>query len=555
MVKWRKSDGMMNVIICTAAGIVLCSGVWANEASYDVPLNEPVYRYLDMLAFPGRVNDISLSSRPFTEAQVCSLLVYAERTQLCSDTEINNFYLRRFSRNDSGALQRKVPAQLNFDGFRTYAYPYIKTSLGVQDSNYSPLGFTTFGIDSISKRHEFYNEYRVGGRLYSTIGRALVYLDASIITEYSTRRKWARSDSGDPHFHEVYAPIGADTAHLRGYDDFTAYVKFPLLWSDIKLGYDRVSWGYADSSGLLFSGIGSPFLHMKLDKTFGKLNYTFLIGKLTGDTYEQKRLIYAKHITYTPCRWLSLGYSDAIISTQQEVPPIYFLPFVPYYFSQHYIGSPDNLLMSFDGKLLLNNRWTAYGEFLIDDISNLLGIFRNTSWGDKWGGLFGVKFFNPIPALHTSAVKLEIVQIEPWVYTTSTASIGDERSYPVHFGQLLGNELGPHSRAITLDFTCQFSKKIGGELTIRQIWKGKGAGSNVSDRFYSFTDTAADRGYYATKAYRFKDFDRNRTVVTVRAFTFLNDWLRLNCYTDFALERIPSPVNLFSVGVDAQVNY
>jgi hypothetical protein len=382
-----------------------------------------------------------------------------------------------------------------------------------------------------------------------------VYFNGSILTEYSTRREWSRSDSGDPQLHELYVPIGADTAHLKGHDDFTAYMKIPLSWCDIKLGYDRVSWGYADSSGLMFSGIGSPFLHMKLDKTFGTLNYTFLIGKLTGDTYEQRRVIYAKHITYTPRRWLSLGFSDAVISNR-EIEPAYFLPFVPFYFTERFLGSPDNRIMGFDGKLLINQRWTAYGEFLIDDLSNLLGIFRNTSWGDKWGGLFGVKLFNPVPALHTSAIKLEIVQIEPWVYTTSSATQTDEtRNYPVNFGQLLGNELGPHSRAITLDFSCQLSKRIGGGLSIQQVWKGKGAGSNVFDSFYSVFDTASDPNKYTTKAYRFQDFYRNRTIMSLRTITFLKDWLLLNCYGDFTLERKPVPVDLFRIGVDAQVNY
>jgi hypothetical protein len=294
---------------------------------------------------------------------------------------------------------------------------------------------------------------------------------------------------------------------------------------------------------------------MKLDKAFGALNYTFCFGKLIGDRYGQKRVIYAKHITYTPYRWLSLGFSDNVVSANREIEPIYFLPFLPFYFSQHYLGAPDNMMMSFDGKLMMGARWTAYGEYFLDDLLNLLGPISNNSWGDKWGGLFGIKFFNPLPAVYTSAVKLEFMQIEPWVYTTSGSSTDDERTYPVHYGQVLGNELGPHSRAVTMDLSCQFSKKIGAEVAIRQIWKGRGLGSNVSDDFWMVVDTAADISFYESKAYRFKNFDRNRTVVSARMFTLLNDWLLLDCYGDFALERQPVPVNLFRLGLDIQLNY
>jgi hypothetical protein len=543
------------VKIILLAGAV--SPVFSRTPSYDVPLSHPVYHYLDMLPLPGRINNISLSNRPFTEAQVCSLLVFAAQKHLCRDTEVNQFYQRQFSRSPEGRPQRTTPARLRFDGFSTYAYPYATSSFSVQDSNFSLPGFSTLGIDSISGGKEFFNKTGIGLRLYSSIGRMLAYFDGVILTEYSTLREWEKID--DPHRGEDWAAIGGDTAHLKGYDDFVAYVKFPLPWCDVKLGNDRVSWGYADSSGLMFSGTGKPFLHMKFDRAFGTLNYTFLIGKLIGDTYDKNRVIYAKHITYTPRPWLSLGFSDVVTTASRGIKPVYLLPFVPFYFSEHYLGSPDDRIMSFDGKLSAGDRWAAYGEMFLDDISNLLGPFRNTSWGDKWAGLVGVKWFNPLPAQYVSAVKLEFLQIEPWVYTASSASRLNDYNYPIHDGQVLGNGLGPHSRALTLDLTCQFSKKIGGGLALRQIWKGRGAGSNAYDLFDAVVDSAAhtkaDTVMYQTKSYRFKDFDRNRTVVSARMFTFLNDWLQLSCYGDFAFERKPVPVDLFRFGLDAQINY
>jgi hypothetical protein len=244
-----------------------------------------------------------------------------------------------------------------------------------------------------------------------------------------------------------------------------------------------------------------------------------------------------------------------VLSVNREVEAIYFLPFLPYYFSQHYIGSPDNALMSFDGRCLIGGRWAVYGEYLLDDLLNLLGPFRNTSWGDKWAGFFGIKFFNPLPAAYASAVKLEFMQMEPWVYTASSGCRPPEYNYPVHYGRELGSFLGPHSRAATLDLTCQFSKKTGGELALRQIWKGRGAGSNVFDWFGTFTAPPGDPDYYEAKKYRFRDFDRNRTLVSARVFTLLYDWLLVNCYGDFGLERQPVPVNLSRFGLDVQLNY
>ncbi|MBN1128119.1 MAG: hypothetical protein JXA71_03995 [Chitinispirillaceae bacterium] len=527
--------------------------VYSRTPSFDVPLGHPVYGYIDILPFPGRVSDISLSGRPFTEEQVCSLLIYAARQGLCRNAGINDFYLRQFSKDPDGRPRRTTPARISVDGFRTYAVPYLTTESAVRDSFFSTNGFSAAGIDSVSRRNEFCNRTGFGARVYAAMGRTLAYVDGVIQTEYSSLTEWVKED--DPHLGRSWAPIGGVPSHLKGMDDFTAYVKFPLPWFDLKLGNDRVSWGHSDSSGLLFSGCGKPFLQMKLDRTIGAMNYTFLLGRLLGDWYGQKRIIYAKHIDYTPRRWLSLGFSDMVVTVDREVEAVYFLPFLPYYFSQHYIGSPDNALMSFDARCMIGSRWAVYGEYLLDDLLNLLGPFRNTSWGDKWAGFFGIKFFNPLPAAYASAVKLEYMQMEPWVYTASSACNPPEYNYPVHYGRELGNCLGPHSRAVTLDLACQFSKKIGGELALRQIWKGSDGGSTAFDWFGSFTAPPGDPDYYEAKKYRFRDLDRNRTLVSARVFTPLNDWLLVNCSGDFALERRPAPVNLFRVGVDVQVNY
>jgi hypothetical protein len=540
---------LISALVTAAA----CLTAYSRTPSFDVPLGHPVYGYIGQLPFPVRVSDINLSARPFTEAQVCTLLVYAERQRMCRDTALNNFYLRRFSRGAGGHLDMAVPAMIRADGFRSYAVPYLATTFGVQDSAFSPQGFSAAGIDGNSRSSEFCNRTGFGARIYSSIGGALAYVDGVILTEYSALREWTRQD--DPHFGRSWSPIGGETSRLKGMDNFSAYVKLPLPWFDLKLGNDRVSWGHADSSGLLFSGRGKPFLHMKLDRTLGAADYTFLFGKLLGDWYGQKRVVYAKHITYAPRRWLSLGFSDMVVTVDREVEAIYFLPFLPYYFSQHYLGSPDNALMCFDWRCMIGGRWAVYGEYLLDDLLNLLGPFRNTSWGDKWAGFIGIKYFNPLPSAYASAVKLEFIQVEPWVYTASSACMPPEYNYPVHYGRELGSCLGPHSRAAALELACHFSRNMGGELALRQIWKGRGGGSNVFDLFNAFTPPAGDPDYYEMKKYRFDEFDRNRTLVSASVFSLFNDWLLVSCFGDFALERRPSPVNLFRLGVDVQFNY
>jgi hypothetical protein len=538
----------------------------ASPVSYDVPLGNPVYSYLGMIAFPGQVGEISIASRPFSEAQVCTLLTYAARTRLITDTAINNFYLRQFMREgDDNHAVRQMPGRVFFDGWNTWLCPYFSTAFASQDSNFSIAGVTAQGVDSLSRRTELYNKSTLGARLYSTVGGAAVYVDGSIITEASSFREWIKTDSPaiGENFSEILSKRG-QPSHLMGYDDFTAYLKLPTPWFDCKIGNDRVSWGYDDSEGLLFSGVGKPFLQIKLDRTFGKLNYSFVIGKLIADTYDENKVVYAKHITYTPSQAFSVGYSDAEITVNRPFVPLYCMPFLPAYFAGHYLGDPDNLLMSFDAQSRFSSRCAAYGELIIDDMSDLTGFFTNNDFGDKWGGIFGVKVFNPLPWLPLSLFRAEILQIEPWVFTTSSQTEQVlNRTYPVNFGELLGNQLGPHSRQITLDLSGRFSAMFGGGLAVRQIWKGEGPGSSIYDLYNSsptFMDTLSDgtvinAADLADKSYRFEVFDRDRTVLSATLFADPYPWLRLNANLDLARELKPVAVNLYQAGAGLQFNY
>ncbi|MBN1131309.1 MAG: hypothetical protein JXA71_20150 [Chitinispirillaceae bacterium] len=527
--------------------------------SLEVPLHHPVYHYLDMLPLPGKVGTVSLSRRPFTEAQVCSLLVFVERSGQRTDTSISRFYLRQFRRLPSGMPVQAQPAMAKLDGFRTVAYPYAVSTTSMQDSAFSHAGFSAAAVDSVSNAIEAHNATRVGLRMASSYGRALVYFDGAIATEYSTLATWDKAV--DPRRGIFQTPILTDSGtpgHFMGYDLFTAYAKASLPWFDLKMGSDRISWGHADSSGLLFSGSGSPFLHLSADKEIGDLNYAFLLGKLIGDTYGERRVIYAKRVSYTPYAWLSLGFSDAVITVNRDFEPLYCFPFIPFYFTEHFLGDLDNRTMSFDARTVLRKRLVLYGELFLDDISNLLGMFSNDSWGDKWATVAGAKIIDPVPLLAASMLRLEYTQIEPWVYTTSSRPGLEANNYPIHFGRVLGNRLGPHARSFGFEWSGRYDDRTGGSIAVTRYWKGRGPGSSIFDRNVQ-TDTVNGTIVYnrmtETKEYRFQDFDRDRSALSASVDTWFHHRMRAVVNGDFAIEREPVSLRLFRAGLSFQVHY
>ena len=62
-------------------------------------------------------------------------------------------------------------------------------------------------------------------------------------------------------------------------------------------------------------------------------------------------------------------------------------------------------------------------------------------------------------------------------------------------------------------------------------------------------------GPHDTKEYRFKNFARDRTVVSARLFTYATEWLRFDLDGAFVLEQKPKSMNLFHAGMSLQVNY
>jgi hypothetical protein len=535
-------------------------GASAEAPSTDVPLHHPVYRYLAMLPLPGRVGDISLSTRPYTEAQVCSLLVYVQRKGLVRDTAPSRFYLRQFSRSADDSPVQPVPALFKFDGFRTYAYPYAANAFNLQDSNFTHAGFSAQSVDSVKKANEAFNANAVGLRMISRYKNSMFYFDASINTAYSTLRTWEKAM--DPRRGIFQTPIMTDSAkpgHFMGFDEFNAYIKIRLPWFDLKAGNDRIAWGNNDSMGLLFSGAGKPFLHVKFDRSIGKLCNTFLYGRLIGDTYQERRIIYAKRTTYTPFPWLTLGLSDAVITVNRDFEPLYCFPVLPYYFSEHFIGDQDNRIMSFDAMSLIQRRVALYGELFLDDISNLLGMFSNKSWGDKWGTVAGFKVFDPLPFLPASIIRTEFTQLEPWVYTTS-AKIGNEaNNYPINFGRPLGIQLGPHSRSLSMGLSGQCNDRIGADISLCQYWKGRGAGSSIFDTNGVQPDSVNGAivlvRQYETKDYRFTSFDRNRTILSASVLAWLTPWLRCVIDGDYAIEREPVTMGLYHCGISLYIQY
>jgi hypothetical protein len=555
------------IIPALALAVAALAGISAGAedrptASPFVPLTDPVYDLITVLPLPGIVDGVNTAVRPYTETQVTTLLAFALAGG-CRDTLLVRRYLDLFTQREPERAAGDKAAKMKLarqEHSWVVAYPTFYSTMGIQDSAFSILGYTPGRIDSLSTKRGFNTSNDVGLRAIGSLYNWITYFNGRITTRYSQTDRWAQiNDPKQGIFQATIFAKRGEAGPFVGSDDFITYLAHPGRFLDIKIGNDVISWGHSKDRNLIFSPLDRPFFNVQVSKNLGALDFQYVWGRLTADSSSQKRYVYAKHFNYQPFGWLTLGFSDMVITINRDFEPIYLFPFLPAYFSQHFIGDPDNVVMSFDVFVKVKRFAALYGELFLDDLTNLAGIFKNSSADDKWACLLGAKAYNPIPRV-ASVLTAEFTQIEPWVYTTSALDNKGVYNYPVHFGRLLGNPLGPHSRAVRAELEAYIGPKLSTSLQVQQIWKGDSAGSSPFDVNPYTNDTLASgevipRQLYQTKEYRFKRFVRDRTVVSLRLDFRPKFWWTLYGSATAIRERAPHEDNALQVELGTTVNY
>jgi hypothetical protein len=303
------------------------------------------------------------------------------------------------------------------------------------------------------------------------------------LTEVSDGSRWLKEFDADDGVYQtaLFAKSTADASYGRTSDWLEGGFEVDFPWLRGEAGVQRLRWGAMPVNPLMFSGNAEPMQWASLRKTVGPVESEVLYGSPIGVSYEEDRKLYAHRTRVALSPWLplELGFSEAMISNGHSFQPLYVMPVFPLFFTGHYLGTPDNLLMDFDAALRPAASVELSGELFLDDLQNALGFFSD-GWGNKWGLALGARLSG-----WTGLGSLDLLQatrIEPWVYTTSATDLpGSGYTTPVHFGTLLGHPSGPNS--LTLDWIHRQDLSEAWSWTARAqgLWKGTDTGSSWRD--------------------------------------------------------------------------
>lgn len=271
----------------------------------------------------------------------------------------------------------------------------------------------------------------------------------------------------------LYKGYGSKVAEqLVGLDYFNAQGYFGLPVSkniSIEFGHGNHFWGDGERS-LLLSDNAHNYLYFKINSRVWKFQLQNVFAELAsissqriaGDQLIPKKFFAAHYLTFAPTKKFSISLFESVIfSREQNFELQYLNPIILYRSVEHFIGSPDNVLVGLNGRWDLFNRISLYGQLILDEFKLGELTAGNGWWGNKYGLQLGLKYFNAFNIDHLD-LQLEHNVVRPFTYShrTPLEDFPDRAltSY-THFSQALAHPLGANFRETLLKFRYQVSSK------------------------------------------------------------------------------------------------
>ena len=437
-----------------------------------VPLNHWVYEYLERLETKQIIQGVLNSTKPLSRIEIAQYLAKARR-KIEELTKVEqdqlNFLNIEFNEELNGLVEHLTPYQTRIQRIRIHKYvkKVLPGFIYQNDRNFlswSEDQFQVF-VDPILYRYRIYNStdslsytekvfqstngIHIRGNLEDHLG---FFVDVRDSKEWGTR-KYKIGNYTLPRLGFVRATSPDFIYH----DETIAYLKLGFKYVQLIYGKFSNYWGPGYTGSLILSDYATSYDQLKLEFIYNKFKFTSVYAQLINyeeheqDILQQKKYLAAHRLEFLPWHWFSLGLSETVIFKGRSFEPAYFNPVMFFRSAEHYLGSPDNMVLGLDLKCTAIKNFKIYGELLIDDImTTKLG----TNWyGNKLGYSLGAFWVDPFKINNTD-IRIEYTRIRPYVY-----SHADDINY-THYQSTLGYWSGPNSENLYIELNYRFSKRL-----------------------------------------------------------------------------------------------
>lgn len=225
---------------------------------------------------------------------------------------------------------------------------------------------------------------------------------------------------------------------------------------DVELGHGRHFIGHGYNS-LLLSDYANNYFYLKFNTRVWKFHYQNIFAELNpissrenpGDVLLPKKYMAAHYISFKPFKDMEIGLFEAVVFARENQFEFQYLnPVILYRTVEFNLDSPDNVLIGLNGKWNLFNRFSLYGQLVLDEFKLNEIKDRSGWWANKYGLQLGLKYINVLGVDHLDG-QVEYNVVRPYTY-------GQRRELPgfpnrtvssySHFNQPLAHPLGANFR-------------------------------------------------------------------------------------------------------------
>ncbi|MCU0444157.1 MAG: hypothetical protein MUE85_04510 [Microscillaceae bacterium] len=409
----------------------LISGIFSpiSAQSVYIPLNQDVYHWIERYEIKsGRFNNkLHTHLKPYQRQYVAKMAdsTWASLDNLSAQDRFNLEYLRNdnWEWSDSAQNESRKPI------FKTI---YRKKSdfFHYQDQNFdlhlNPVFYGFVGREQNVSETPYLNSrgLEIRGMIKRKIGFYTYFTDnqATFPTYITDKITALDAVPNEGYYKRTPGRNGVDFLTARGYVTFAA-VKDLL---HVQFGYDKNQIGNGYRS-MILSDFSSNYLFLKLNTNVWKLNYQNLFAQLTAeklnaDGFYPQKFMALHHLSINITKNFNLGVFEAIMFNRGDSSTIrgyelrYMIPLIFYRSIEQQAGSPDNANLGLDFKWNFLNRFSLYGQILIDEF--VLSEIRNgDGWrGNKHAAQIGFKYID-FAGINNLDLQAELNLARPYTYS------------------------------------------------------------------------------------------------------------------------------------------
>lgn len=413
-----------------------------------VPLNSMSYHLIDRIdiAYPMTYRTMATSIKPYLRASIPELtLNWQNADQLSEKDQFNARYLmhdnKEFCVPDKGPyyqgelFQFFYPEPATFyQFFSVRINPVLHNAFGASSADSGLLFTNTRGIElrgSIDNKVGFY--------FYATDNQAIL---PRFVQERVNAAPQVVPGEG---ISKIFKENGVDYLSARGYVSFNATDHIAM-----QFGHDKVFIGDGIRS-MIWSDNADDQLMFRINTRIWRLQYMNLFTELANydgsniyNSLIHKKYAALHYLNIPIYKNLQIGVFESIIfdrynamGNETGFELQYLNPIIFYRAIESGLGSSDNVVLGTNWKWNFLNRFSFYGQFVLDEFVFSELFSGDGWWGNKYAVQSGLKYIDAF-GLDQLDLQYEVNMARPYTYSYED----DNGSSYTHYAQAIAHPLG-----------------------------------------------------------------------------------------------------------------